>query len=145
MSQAALGPICWHCGAPNDAGSSQCWLCQRRNWRGIPSFRTRFSPPLDLPRRGPMSTIRGQMLVIAAIAVALAIVVLVPPMAIALLISALPAYFITEIKAIKRRLRGDPMSAWVYAVTLVGFTILIPTVLAVALIALIIVCIQFLW
>jgi hypothetical protein len=24
---------CWDCGATNDSDASECWLCQRRNWR----------------------------------------------------------------------------------------------------------------
>ena len=27
--------ICRQCGALNDFGSSECWLCQSPNWRGI--------------------------------------------------------------------------------------------------------------
>ena len=37
MSQARSGVkrhlVCWDCGAPNDPGALECWLCQRRNWR----------------------------------------------------------------------------------------------------------------
>jgi hypothetical protein len=25
--------VCWDCGATNDPDASECWLCQRRNWR----------------------------------------------------------------------------------------------------------------
>ena len=37
MSQPGSGPmpeaICRECGATNDAGASECWLCHRRDWR----------------------------------------------------------------------------------------------------------------
>jgi hypothetical protein len=37
MSQPKPGPkpelICRECGATNDPGASECWLCQRRDWR----------------------------------------------------------------------------------------------------------------
>jgi hypothetical protein len=26
-------PTCWDCGAANDPGASECWLCHRRDWR----------------------------------------------------------------------------------------------------------------
>jgi ribosomal protein L40E len=26
-------PACWDCGATNDPGASECWLCHRRGWR----------------------------------------------------------------------------------------------------------------
>jgi len=36
MSQAHSAPkpelTCWDCGATNDPGASECWLCQRREW-----------------------------------------------------------------------------------------------------------------
>jgi hypothetical protein len=37
MSQSKPGPdpepTCWECGATNDPGASECWLCQRPDWR----------------------------------------------------------------------------------------------------------------
>ncbi len=30
-------PTCCECGATNDPGASECWLCQRRNWFSDPS------------------------------------------------------------------------------------------------------------
>jgi MFS superfamily sulfate permease-like transporter len=41
MSGAPLAPTCRHCGATNDAGASECWLCQRRDWREDPKPRRR--------------------------------------------------------------------------------------------------------
>jgi hypothetical protein len=28
-------PRCFDCGAENDPGASECWLCHRRDWRGL--------------------------------------------------------------------------------------------------------------
>lgn len=33
MSLAKPEPTCWDCGAANDPGASECWLCHRRDWR----------------------------------------------------------------------------------------------------------------
>ena len=33
-SQPRPSPRCWDCGAENDASAEECWLCQRRDWRG---------------------------------------------------------------------------------------------------------------
>ena len=27
---------CWECGAENDLGAAECWLCRRRDWRRGP-------------------------------------------------------------------------------------------------------------
>jgi ribosomal protein L40E len=31
--QPKSAAVCWDCGATNDPDASECWLCQRRNWR----------------------------------------------------------------------------------------------------------------
>jgi ribosomal protein L40E len=33
MSEAPLAPTCRHCGATNDPGASECWLCHKGDWR----------------------------------------------------------------------------------------------------------------
>ncbi len=121
---------CWHCGAWNHRGSSECWLCQRRDWNKSPLL-----PPRTAARspRGPLSTIAGHMILIALIAVFLVIFIAAPPLAIALLVCALPAWAIVEMKARRRRRRGDSMSGIERALWIVGLTIGIPIVLAVAL------------
>jgi hypothetical protein len=40
MSEAPLAPDCRHCGATNDSGASECWLCHRRDWRGPTKIRS---------------------------------------------------------------------------------------------------------
>jgi ribosomal protein L40E len=44
MSEAPLAPTCRHCGATNDSGASECWLCQRQDWRETPKIRSGRSP-----------------------------------------------------------------------------------------------------
>jgi hypothetical protein len=80
------------------------------------------------------------MVVIAAIGVALAIIVLVPPLAFVLLASAVPALVVTEIKAYRRRGRGEPVSASQHLMWFLGFTILFPIVLGAVVFALFLVC-----
>ena len=121
---------CWHCGAWNHRGSSECWLCQRRDWNKSPFLPPR---PATRPTRGPLSTIAGHMLLIALIAVFLVVFIAAPPLAIALLVCALPAWAITEMKARRRRRRGESMSGIEKALWIVILTIGIPIVLIVAL------------
>ena len=120
-----LEPICWSCGAPNTPGSSECWLCQRRDWNRYTGLRRRRLAPAP-PGRGPLSTIGGWMVVIAAIGVALAIFVVAPPLAVVLLVSAVPALFVTEFKTYRRRRRGEVVSGWRRLRWFVGYTVLIP-------------------
>jgi hypothetical protein len=148
MTESPSGPgrrpetICWSCGAPNDVGSSECWLCQRRDWNRYPGIRRRLAPAPS--GRGPLSTIGGWMVLIAGIGVALGIVVAAPPVAIGLVLSSVPALAITEFKAYRRRRRGESVSGWQRLIWFVEFTILIPILLAALGIALILLCIALL-
>ena len=125
-------PACWDCGATNDPGSSECWLCHRGDWDKDPGIRWLPSGP-DRPRRGPMLTIAGWMILIAVIGVAIGLVREVPGLGFLLLISVVPALVVTEVKARRRRRRGEPMSGWERTFWLVGLTILIPILAVVAL------------
>ncbi len=73
------------------------------------------------------------MLLIALIAVFLVVFMAAPPLAIALLVFAVPAWAITEVKARRRRRRGESMSGLERALSIVILTIGIPIVLGVAL------------
>jgi hypothetical protein len=121
---------CWHCGAWNHPGSSECWLCQRRDWR-----KTYGDPPRPFPgpTRGPFSTIAGLMILIALIAIFLVVFIAFPPLAIALLVFSLPAWAITEQKARKRRRRGESMSGIEKALWIAVLTIGLPIMVVVAL------------
>jgi hypothetical protein len=125
MSEPPLGPTCWDCGAPNDPGSSECWLCQRRDWNRYPNLRRRRSTS----ERGPFSTIGGQMIVIAGIAVSLALFVVAPAVGVVLLVFALPALFGTEFIAFRRRRRGEPMSLGQRVGWFLGLMVLFPILL----------------
>ncbi len=134
--------ICWSCGAPNDVGSSECWLCQRRDWNRYPGIRRRRPAPVP-SGRGPLTTSGGWTVLIAAIGVALAIVVLAPPLAVVLVASAVPALVVTEFKVYRRRRRGEPVSGWQRLVWLLGFTILFPILLVALVICLFAICMAF--
>jgi ribosomal protein L40E len=69
MSEAPLAPACRHCGATNDSGASECWLCQRRDWREDPKVPSKNSPSqLTVENR---SRLAGCMVVITITLVAL--------------------------------------------------------------------------
>jgi ribosomal protein L40E len=124
-------PVCWDCGATNVPGASECWLCQRRDWREHPGLRPRHpaSPP---PQRGPLSTIAGWMILIAVIGVAAGLLREAPGLAVVLLVIVGPALATTEVKASRRRRRGEPMSSWEWTLWVLGLMFLIPIVLIVA-------------
>ncbi len=142
MNEAPLAPTCWDCGAPNDPGSSECWLCQRRDWNRYPALR-RSRSASGPAERGPLSTIGGWMVLIAATAVALAIFVAAPWLIIVLSASAVPALFVTEFKAFRRRRRGEPMSGWQRLAWFLGLTILFPILLVALAIMLFAICVSF--
>ena len=134
------GRICWDCGAPNDAGSSECWLCQRRDWNRYPDLQRRHGGRVPR-RRGPFSTIAGLMVGVAVVAVAIGLFREAPGAAVLLLVCAAPALAITEAKARGRSRRGDPMSIGERIVRVVALMILIPILVIVALVvALLVFC-----
>jgi hypothetical protein len=126
-------PACWDCGATNDPVASECWLCQRTDWKKYPGLR-RGRPAPELPRRGPMSTIAGWMILIAAIAVAVGLFREAPGLAVVLLVSVVPALTLTEWKAYHRRRRGEPMTVPQRIVMVIVLTILIPILVIIALV-----------
>jgi hypothetical protein len=125
---------CRHCGASNDPGASECWLCQRRDWRGFTGFAP--EPIATYPQpRGLLSTIAGWMVLIAMIAVGLAVFQLAPGLGIIWLFFVGPAWAITEVKARRRIYRSlTPMSGIEKALWIMGLTILIPVTVIVALV-----------
>jgi hypothetical protein len=133
MSRGKPDPTCWDCGVPNTPGSSECWLCQRRDWNRYAGRRTRLAPPPEPPRRGPLSTIAGLMIEIAIFGAAVGLFREAPGVAVFLLVSVAPALAITELKARGRYRRGDPMPAWERIARIIALTILIPILVIVAL------------
>lgn len=143
MGRGKPEPICWDCGAPNAPGSSECWLCQRRDWNRYPAPRRRRPPPPNLPRRGPLSTIAGLMIWTAIVGVSMSVFVLAPPLGIVLVAAFVPALIVTEVKASGRRRRGEPMSGWERASWVLGLMILFPILLVALAIALFALCFLF--
>ncbi len=133
---------CRYCHAPNDPGSSECWLCQRRGWRPAPGAAPAYESPIRVGPR-PTATIGGLMIVIAMIAVFLAVAaVLAPAVAIALLVSAVPAFIVTEFKDSLRRRRGEEgYSLGQKVAWFIGLTILIPVTCGAVLIGVVVLCI----
>jgi MFS family permease len=139
MSQANSGlepePRCWDCGAVNDAGSSECWLCQRRDWRRNPGPGWDESSQAHITPRGPIASISRLMVLTAVIAVLIGLFVVAPGLAIVLLVGALPAVAVTETKANHRRQRGEAMSGIERFLWIVGLMIAIPFALIAAIMA----------
>lgn len=133
-----LEPTCWNCGAPNTPGSSECWLCQRRHWDRYPGYRRR-----PVRGRGALSTIRGWMVLIAAVSLVLAFFIAAPELGVILSVSALPALFMTEFIAFRRRRRGESMDGWQRLGWVVGLTVLFPIAMAAVGVALFVVCVAF--
>ncbi|MHB1560633.1 MAG: hypothetical protein ACYC61_24535 [Isosphaeraceae bacterium] len=141
MSQ--LGPKreipCRYCHAPNDPGSSECWLCQRRGWRPLTGLSPAYESPIRVRPR-PVTTIGKLMIVIAVIAVFLALAVLAPPVAVALTVSAVPAWIVTEFKDYRRRGGGGYSPGRKFALFL-GLTFLFPIFCGATLIAVVVLCV----
>jgi hypothetical protein len=62
MGEAPLAPKCRHCDATNDSGASECWLCQRRDWREPPTVGSKDSPSRS--RGSPRAQFMGCMVVV---------------------------------------------------------------------------------
>jgi hypothetical protein len=83
------------------------------------------------------------MVVIAAIGVVLALFILAPPVAIVLSGSAVPAMFVTEFIAFRRRRRGEPMTGWQRFTWFFWLTLLFPILLIAVAVALFAICMAF--
>lgn len=133
MSRGKPDPICWGCGAPNSPGSSECWLCQRRDWNRPGGRRGRLIPAAPGSRRGPASTIAGLMIGIAICGGAIALIREAPGLAVFLLVSVGPALVLTTAKARRRSREGDPMPLWERVARILALSVLIPVLVIVAL------------
>ena len=121
---------CRECGATNYPDASECWLCQRRDWRGPPRFSTSPKPePSSDSGHGP--ALIGLTLALGL--VALGALAMVPGLAIGLLILVVPPWIGAEMIANRRRNRGLPTSATRKVAWILVLTILIPILLGVAL------------
>jgi hypothetical protein len=130
MSQAEPMPNpnlnCRECGAVNDPGASECWLCQRRDWRGP-------SPSPTAPKPVPQQVSESVAPLVTLVVVVLGGLAIAPGLIIVLLIFSLPAWGIAEWLAYRRRRRGLPTSIAMKASWIVGLAIGLPILLSVAL------------
>ena len=131
MSQAKPMPNpnlnCRECGAVNDPGASECWLCQRRDWRGPARFPTSPKPAPSQMSDGawPIIALVLGLVVVGGVAIA-------PGLIIVLLIFVLPAWGLAEWVAHRRRRRGLPTSATRKVAWILMLTIVLPILLGVA-------------
>jgi hypothetical protein len=132
MSEAPLAPTCRECGATNDVGASECWLCQGRNWKQPPGPRDRRPAP-DRSERGSTPAIGGWLLLCAVIAVGIGLFREAPGVAIFLLVSLAPALFVTEMRVIRLRGRGDSMPDLDRIAMVILLMIVIPILVVLAL------------
>ncbi len=123
MNPVESGTICRECGATNDPGASECWLCHRRDWHRSPAVRP--APPAPAPTIQP-TTIAVVLVLIAVVLIAWGAWQDAPGLSVLLLGSVLPALLVTELKARKRERRGEPMSAWDRVGSIIALTIVIP-------------------
>jgi hypothetical protein len=131
-------PVCWDCGAANDEGASECWLCQRRDWRRAPRVPVTMKPE-PAPAPGDGSVPIGLALALVLLGGA----VIAPWFVCGLAIFVLPAWAVAEYIAHRRRKRGLPTSTARRLVWIAVLAIIIPIVMGVSLITAVAVICQF--
>ena len=89
-------PTCWECHAPNDPSASECWLCQRRDWRTKTVF-TGIAPVSEIAR-SPLGLV--------TLAVVLTGTVLLAPGLGILLLLLVAAWALTEWRSRRRQQPG---------------------------------------
>lgn len=62
-------PTCRDCGAPNDAGASECWLCHRRDWRGSSGAQAPTKPEPPMAESAYASALVGLVLLLVGLGV----------------------------------------------------------------------------
>ncbi len=111
------GPICRECGATNAPGASECWLCQRRDWRADDASRPvkpAGSPGVGRSRRGIAIAIVAGTVAILGLGMLLDIWQRSDLWGLALVIAtlAIPVGLIIWARVPKRLRRGQPMTDW---------------------------------
>jgi hypothetical protein len=136
-------PSCWDCGATNDPGASECWLCQRRDWR-----RSSRGPMPMKPEPSPTSGHRSPLVALKLGLVVIGVFLIAPVLGMAVyllyalgdwlvfvpLIFVAPAWFGAVVSARRRRKRGLPTSIARKLAWIAVLTITIPIVLVMALV-----------
>ena len=118
---------CRECGAVNDPGSSECWLCHCRNWRneGRESMPLKPIPIEDTDGAWPIIAVLLGLLLIGGMALS-------PGLILAVLLFLLPAVIGAEWVARRRQKRGLPTSAARKIGCVLLLLIVIPNVLGFA-------------
>jgi len=150
MYQSELDPppserICDHCGAANDPGARECWLCERViRPRLIPQAQPRRRAEAGRPRAMLPHFLRwtdaipepppsGMLVAATVLVIAVAVLVVAPVLGIPLLLSVIPALLITEGRARRRWRQGLPMTAVERVLRVVVLSIVVPIALILAL------------
>jgi ribosomal protein L40E len=129
---------CRDCGATNDPGASECWLCHRRDWRADPASTTSQRAAGSSDRALVISSLGTLLIAMAIGIVEIGVTMLAPGLGITLLFLLVPAWAITEWKA---RHRAKPIPAWQRFALMVGVIIFMPALLVLSLlVALMVLC-----
>ncbi len=123
-------PICRDCGATNDLDASECWLCQRRDWRADPASAAIKPDAGTFDRLKLFSSLETLLIAMALAVVEVGVARLAPGLGVVLLVLLVPAWAITEWKA---RHRVEPMPVLHKFGLMAGLTIVIPLLLVVSL------------
>jgi ribosomal protein L40E len=93
---------CWDCGAENDPGASECWLCHRRDWRASSGdAKPRHTEDL---RRATLLALAGRIVVVALALVLLGTLAIAPGLLVPLI--AYPVLLVVPIWGAVRLTRG---------------------------------------
>ncbi len=129
QTEPEWGPTCWDCGATNDPGASECWLCGRSDWHAPQRS------PMPLKPGPPPTSGQGSGLVGLALAlVALGATAIAPGVMFGLAVLILPAAIGAEFIARRRRNRGLPTSTTRKVAWIAVLTVLMPFLVGMALI-----------
>jgi hypothetical protein len=119
---------CWDCGAENDRGASECWLCQRGDWRAPPRapLPVKSGPSPSSDNATPLVVLVLGLLALGGFAIA-------PGLAIALLVLLALAWIGAEMIEHRRQNRDLPTSTARKVVWIAVLAVTIPVVLGVTL------------
>ncbi|QEH39112.1 hypothetical protein OJF2_77240 [Aquisphaera giovannonii] len=120
---------CLGCGARNDAGAAECWLC---NGRSLVKAGPGGRPPEPASPQRFSFTIAALMVLVAVVAACLGLYTAAPGLLLLVAITSAPAVALVEYRAAKRRKRGIPMSHAERFGCFLLLLVLIPVLVAVA-------------
>jgi hypothetical protein len=115
---------CFDCGAENDPGASECWLCHRRNWQArSASTKRRFAEEIHSET---LPSTSGRVVAVALILVLIGTLIIAPGLAIVAVVIGGPPWLAGAITKRRASRPGKPMSAlgkvmWVLGLSIVSF------------------------